>query len=94
MPAAWTSKDERQYVAIKKSCYKRRRCVRANKSGHTACISACFPLKKGSLRSSCIRACKSPAKCRTACNSMAAATVNKHRGKKRVTKKKAAKRKR
>jgi hypothetical protein len=95
MPAAWTSKDDRQYVAIKTSCYKRRRCTRANKSGHTACITACFPLAKGSRRIKCIRACKSPKLCRTDCNSMAAATVNKYKAKaakKRTTKKKPAKR--
>lgn len=80
MPAAWTAKQERQYVAIKKSCYKRRRCRSAAKSGKKACVSACFGLSKGSRRNKCIVSCKTTASCKKDCNSMAAATVNKARG--------------
>jgi hypothetical protein len=87
MPAAWSSKNEAQYNAIRKVCYKRRKCATAAKTGHTACVTGCFGLSKGKKRNTCIQACKSTKLCKTSCNSMAAATVNKGRNKTRSKRK-------
>ena len=88
MPAAWTAKNEKQYTAIRKACYKRRRCTSAAKSGHTACVTGCFGLPKGKKRAACIRACSSTVLCKKSCNSMAAATVNKRRTKRKTRRRK------
>lgn len=88
MAAKWTAKQDRQYAAISKSCIKKRRCNASTRSARKVCAVACFGLPVGTKRNACIRLCSTKKGCKRTCNSLAAATVNKHRAKKKSAKRK------
>ena len=96
MPAAWSTKDERQYKKVGGQCVSKRRCKQGmrKKATKTACRTACGSIKDKALRAKCRRSCKTRKTCIKDCNSLAARVVNTQRRRSGRLKKTAAKRRR